>query len=47
MRALEKRFKEREKEKTALEGQGPLIYWSLPFLGLRLLACIFALFARA
>ena len=24
--ALEKRFKEREKEKTTLEGQGPLIY---------------------
>ena len=32
--ALEKRLREREKEKTTLKGLGPLIYCTLPFVGL-------------
>ena len=43
--ALEKRLREREKEKTALEWLGPLIYCTLPSVGLHPLACILALFA--
>ena len=30
----EEAWREREKEKTTLEGLGPLIYWTLPFVGL-------------
>ena len=37
--ALEKRLREREKEKTTQEGLGPIIYWTFPFVGLHLLAC--------
>ena len=37
----------RGKKKTTLEGLGPLIYWSLPFVGLHHFSCILALFARA
>ena len=43
--ALEKRLREREKEKTILEGLGPLIYKKLPIVGLHPFACILALFA--
>ena len=42
--ALEKRLREREKKKTALEGLGPLIYWTLPFVGLH--PCPFFLVPR-
>ena len=41
---LERTKKERERE-DHLERLGLLIYWAFPFLGLRLLACILALFA--
>ena len=45
--ALEKRLREREKEKTTHEGPGPLTYSTFPFVGLHPFACIVALFAYA
>ena len=45
IQALEKRLREKEKEKTTFEGLGPLIYWTLPFMDLHALPCIIALFA--